>query len=149
MSDFYLFNGRRYLRRIIAGIDYYRCLEDSLVFKNLELISGLTLLDIGSGTTIFPLFAASKGVQVLATDIDDSVLKLIKIAEKIGITNFRAEIHDVRGLTYPDDYFDRVSAISTLEHIPNGGDSIAIKEMSRVLKKGGGGHGRNYSLRLI
>ena len=138
MRDFYLFNARQGLRCIIAGIDYFRCLEDPLVFNNLELISGLTLLDIGSGTTIFPLFAASKGVHVLATDIDDSVLKLREIAEKIGITNFRAEIQDVKGLTYPDNYFDRVSAISTLEHILNGGDSKAIKEMSRVLKKGGG-----------
>jgi ubiquinone/menaquinone biosynthesis C-methylase UbiE len=148
MSDFYLFNGRLGLRRIINGIDYFRCLEDPLVFNNLELISGLTHLDIGSGNSIFPLFTASKGVQILATDIDDSVLRLREIAEKIGITNFRAEIQDVKGLTYPDNYFDRVSAISTLEHIPNDGDSISIKEMSRVLKRGGG-HGHNGSLWIV
>ena len=147
MRDFYLFNGRLGLRRIIAGIDYYRCLENPLVFNNLELISGLTLLDIGSGTAIFPLFASSKGVHVLATDIDDSVLKLREVAEKIGIAKCHAEIQDARNLSYPDNHFDRVSAISTLEHIPNDGDSKAVKEMSRVLKKGG--HGRNYSLRLI
>ena len=137
MRDIYLFNAKLSLRHIIAGIDYFRCLEDPLVFNNLELVSGLTLLDIGSDTTIFPLFAASKGVHVLATDIDDSVLKLGEVAEKIGITNCHAEIQDVRNLSYPDNHFDHVSAISTLEHIPNDGDSKAVKEMSRVLEGGG------------
>lgn len=66
------------------------------------------------------------------------MLKLRDDAKKLGITNFHAEIQDARNLhLYSDNYFDRVSAISTLEHIPNDGDSIAIKEMSRVLKPGG------------
>ena len=137
MRDIYLFNGRLGLRRIISGIDYFRYLEDPLVFNNLELYSGLKLLDIGSGTSIFPLFTASKGVQVLATDINNSVFKLEAVAEKLGIANFHAEIQDARNLSYSNNYFDRVSAISTLEHIPNDGDSIAVKEMSRVLKQGG------------
>lgn len=137
MRDIYIFNAKLGLRRIIGGIDYFRCLEDPLVFNNLELIKGLTLLDIGSGTTIFPLFASSKGVHVLATDINNSVLKLGEVAEKFGIAKFCAEIQDVRNLSYPDNHFDRVSAISTLEHIPNDGDFIAIKEMARVLKVSG------------
>jgi ubiquinone/menaquinone biosynthesis C-methylase UbiE len=145
--DFYKFNfmsgirrqpSKEGIKRIVNGIDYFRCLEDPLVFNNLKLERGLTLLDIGSSTTIFPLFTASKGIRVLAMDIDDSVLRLRKDAEKHGITNFRAEIQDARCLPYPDNYFDRVSAISTLEHILNDGDSIAVKEMSRVLKKRGG-----------
>jgi ubiquinone/menaquinone biosynthesis C-methylase UbiE len=138
MRDIYLFNARRGLRRIIGGIDYFRCLEDPLIFNNLKLERGLTLLDIGSGSTIFPLFTASKGVQVWATDIDDSVLKLREVAKKLKIFNFHAEVQNARSLPYPDNYFDRVCAISTLEHIPNDGDSIAVKEMSRVLKRGGG-----------
>jgi len=61
--------------RIVNGIDYFRCLEDPLVFNNLRLARGLTLLDIGSSNTIFPLFVCSKGIKVWATDIDDRVLK--------------------------------------------------------------------------
>lgn len=145
-NDFYRFNfmlgirrplSKEGLKRIIGGIDYFRCLEDPLVFNNLELEHGLNLLDIGSGASIFPLFASSKGISVWATDIDNRVLKLGETAEKLGIINFRAEIQDARNLLYSDDYFDRVSAISTLEHIPNDGDSMAVKEMSRVLKNGG------------
>lgn len=98
---------------------------------------GLKLLDIGSADTIFPLFACSRGIKIWATDINDSVLKLRDDAEKIGDINFYVEIQDVSNLSYPDNYFDRVSAISTLEYIPNDGDSIAVKEMSRILRWGG------------
>ena len=125
------------IKRIVEGIEYFRCLEDPLVFNNLELYSGLKLLDIGSSNTTFPLFASSRGVQVWATDIDDRVLKLRDDAEKLEIANFHAEIQDARNLLYSDNCFDQISAISTLEHIPNDGDFIAIKEMSRVLKRGG------------
>jgi ubiquinone/menaquinone biosynthesis C-methylase UbiE len=136
------------LSEIINGIEYFRCLEDPIVFNNLRLERGLMLLDIGSAEAIFPLFVCSKGIKVWATDIGERVLKLRDSAEKLGIINFCAEIQDARNLLYSDNYFDRVSAISTLEHIPNDGDSIAVKEMSRVLKPGGG-HGHNRSLWII
>ena len=134
--DFYKFNFMQG-KRIVAGIDYFRCLEDPLVFNNLKLDCGFALLDIGSSNTIFPLVTASKGIRVWATDIDDSVLELREDAEKLEVTNFCVEIQDARNLSHPDGFFDRVSAISTLEHIPNDGDSKAVKEMSRVLKPGG------------
>jgi SAM-dependent methyltransferase len=40
-------------------------------------------------------------------------------------------------LSYPDSYFDLVYSISVLEHIPGDGDTIASKEISRVLRSGG------------
>lgn len=142
--DFYKFNfcvGVKSIpkgfNRLIISIEYFRCHEYPLVFNNLRLKPGLKLIDIGSANSIFPLFVCSKGIEVWATDIDNRVLKLRDDAEKLGIINFHAEIQDARNLLYPDSYFDRVTAISTLEHIPNDGDSVAVKEMSRVLKPGG------------
>ena len=144
--DFYKFNfilgikrmmSKEGLSRIINGIEYFRCLEDPLAFNNLKLERRLKLLDIGSSNTIFPLFVCSKGLKVWATDVDDCVLRLRYDAEKLRITDFTTEIQDARNMSYPDNYFDRISALSTLEHIPNDGDTMAIKEMSRVLKSGG------------
>jgi len=49
-------------------------------------------------------------------------------------------------MPFPDNYFDRVVAVSTIEHIGlgayndpnyNNGDFIAMMELTRVLKKGG------------
>ena len=108
MHDFYKFNfflglrrihTKEGLKRVITGIDYFRCLEDPLVFNNLELVRGSTLLDLGSSTTIFPLFTALKGTRIFATDIDDRVFKLGVDAEKLGITNFHTEIQDARRLS--------------------------------------------------
>lgn len=141
LFDFYRFNvllgiKRKKLKQVLGGIDYFRCLEYPLVFNNLKLSYGHILLDIGSGNSIFPLFVASKGVQVLATDIDNCVVKLKEDAAKLRIFNFNAGVMDVRSLL-TDNQFDRVTAVSTLEHIPSDGDTKAIKEMSRVLKPSG------------
>lgn len=38
-------------------------------------------------------------------------------------------------MNFPDNYFDRVVSLSTIEHIPD--DTAAAVEMSRVLKPGG------------
>jgi len=103
--DFYKFNfmlgikrikSKEGLNRIANGIDYFRCLEDPLAFNNLKLERGLTLLDVGSSNTIFPLFVCSKGIKVWATDIDARVLKLRDDAEKLELSNFHVEMQDAR-----------------------------------------------------
>jgi ubiquinone/menaquinone biosynthesis C-methylase UbiE len=49
----------------------------------------------------------------------------------------RFERQDVCALPYGDGTFDAVTAISMLEHVPDQGDSMAVREMARVLKPGG------------
>ena len=45
------------------------------------------------------------------------------------------ESEDARNLSYPNNWFDLVTAISTIEHIEE--DSKAMEEIGRVLKEGG------------
>jgi SAM-dependent methyltransferase len=47
------------------------------------------------------------------------------------------EVQDARSFSYADASFDRVFSISVLEHIPDGGDSQAMREIARVLRPGG------------
>jgi SAM-dependent methyltransferase len=127
--------------RAVRGLDYVRCLEFPLVFEALELAPGQRILDVGSRTSIFPLFAAVKEeVEVHATDLDPEVDRLQEHVDRLG-GRMRGTVvvrqADLRDLPYPDDHFDGVTCISVIEHVPGEGDSEGMRDLARVLKPGG------------
>jgi len=137
-----ILNSKLGMLRVLKGIDYYRMIEYPVAYNLLEIEnhSGSKVLDIGSLDSIFPLFLASKGnTEVTTIDINPRVKVLERYAKRLGINNLKVEIQDVRCLRYPSNYFDRITAISTIEHIlpSKDGDVKAMKEISRVLKPGG------------
>ena len=123
---------------------------------------GTKLLDIGCGDSCFPLWMVKRGITVHCLDVNKSVMVQKRYAQKVGIikhpirerfniidcpkgkiseTNYSSEdgkftirVCDTRNLDYPDQSFDAVSCISTIEHISDDGDIQAIKEIGRVLK---------------
>ena len=139
----YRFSMRFGLKAGLAAMDYYRFFEYPLVARELKATEGMVILDIGSRRSIFPLFLATRGCVVYATDIDEMVFDQINMASRAGLNHliederFIAEKQDTRRLTYPDHYFHRVTAISTLEHITVDGDIEAMQEIGRVLCGGG------------
>jgi len=143
-----LFSNGHFLRGIIAaalrGGSYRRHYEYPWISNNLGIKATDKILDIGCGNNALALFLASKGVKITAVDIkEDKVKKYILIAKKMGLKkamidgSLRIDGLDARKLPYSTDYFDRVLAISSLEHFRGDGDTQCIKEMSRVLKPGG------------
>jgi SAM-dependent methyltransferase len=129
---------REYLRRyglfqwVLAGPDYSRAVEYPLVTKLLHAEAGHTLLDVGVARRAeFARHAAEAGLRVTAADLRDDVGA--ELPDGTGIGLLRA---DARALELPDGAFDRITAISTLEHIPEGEDR-AIAELARVLAPGG------------
>lgn len=142
--DFYFFNLRFGLKYWLTGIDYVRYLEYPLVLQNLEVAKDAAMLDIGTGCSIFPLLLAVRGCIVYITDIDDKALhEQLKILNRGGLSHLLnqgrifVENQDVRKLTFPSNFFDRVTAISTIEHIREDGDTKAAQELARVLRPGG------------
>lgn len=96
------------------------------------------VLDIGSGESTVPVFIRTKcGSTVHATDLDIDVLDIQKKYCSILNCSLNIEAHDATKLAYPAEYFDKVIAISSIEHIPENGDILSVKEFSRVLKPGG------------
>jgi SAM-dependent methyltransferase len=61
--------------------------------------------------------------------------KWIEYIEEKGEGKIKGENADLMNLQYQDNTFDKVFCISTIEHVLD--DFQAIKELSRVLKKGG------------
>ena len=148
IKKFIQFNNQLGFYNCIYGIDYQRCLEYPVAFNQLALNSEITsLLDIGTGKhSIFPLYVSYRypGITVRLTDWGNYVYKQLKrinnhkiLKKQLYNSKIVIEKQDATNLTYENDSFDRVSAISVIEHIPEDGDTLSVKEMYRVLKPNG------------
>ena len=117
---------------LVGGPDYSRSVEYPLVSQVLQAQPGQRLLDVGAGRMAeFATLMADRGVEVTAIDPRDDVG-----ADTPGVNGLRLVKADARDLDFPDGEFDRVTAISTIEHIEEG-DDTAMKELARVLRPGG------------
>ena len=117
------------------------------VVSNLDLKRG-KILDVG---------CISGSNSETVSDLDEYLLKMgyeiygLDIRKcKFKHANFTFIRKSIQELDYPDDYFDAVTCVSTIEHIgllhyvpihttkvELNGDLNAIEQMKRVLKKGG------------
>jgi ubiquinone/menaquinone biosynthesis C-methylase UbiE len=67
---------------------------------------------------------------------EDKVSAIRNLAKRYK-TTIDFHVGDIAELPFEDERFDRVYSISVLEHMEQGQDEKAMKEMSRVLKPGG------------
>lgn len=118
-----------------------RVIEYAFVVKHLKNLSGGKVLDVGCtnpGNCLSTILAAM-GFDVYGIDLHEFKVRYSKL-------NF--SIQDIRATSFPDQFFDRIIAVSTIEHIGLGGrygitesdpegDKKAIKEMLRILKPDG------------
>jgi len=112
-----------------------RIVEISFVFKELKLEQGI-ILDAGCCESKIVIELASLGYKVYGLDLGKYYFKH---------KNFTFVNEDITVNSFPNDLFDRIIAVSSLEHIGLGrydktqtnGDLIALKELARVLKKMG------------
>lgn len=114
-----------------------RVLEYSFVLGNLNLDHG-RVLDVGCKGSMLPSILASLGVETYGIDV---------APWKIPYPNFIYVRQDTRCTGFPDGFFDRITAVSVIEHIglsgrfgskedPTG-DKNALREMRRILKDNG------------
>jgi len=124
-------------------VSYWRSVEFAYVWRQLTQSAGARILDVGSPKDLAAMLARHRGYEVVATDIlPDAILLSHRFAAAQGLEGqgpgrVYSELQDGRALTYPDSSFDAAYSISVLEHIPDGGDSAAIRELIRVVRPGG------------
>jgi SAM-dependent methyltransferase len=131
------------LARLINPLSYPRHLEFALTLRDLHVAKGLRVLDIGSPKLLALFLASRLDLDLWITDIRDyfvpstrDFLRVLGQGSRVG-ESVHLETQDARALRYGANSFDRIFAVSVIEHIPNGGDSTAIQEIARVLKPGG------------
>lgn len=122
----------------IAPSDRY--LEIPFVLKNIPSLPA-RILDVGCSGSFFPLILSSIGYDTYAVDI-----RKYSIINRIKYPNFHFKQEGICQTSFPDNYFDAITAISTLEHIglsgrygakeDMSGDEKAVQEMKRIAKPG-------------
>jgi ubiquinone/menaquinone biosynthesis C-methylase UbiE len=131
-------NGRSILRQTVNDFSLWRLIEYPAVTRMLEVRPGERVLDIGSGTSSYPLMLARKGAAVVIAELDEARVRWQR--QKLGqVGAGRGQalpvIADATALPFRDGAFHRVSAISSIEHIPD--DRAVGREIARVLAPGG------------
>lgn len=113
-----------------------RVVENPFVLSNLPQ-RAKRILDVGCTEGYLAIQLASLGFSVYGIDVRNYVL---------SHPNFHFVRDDITNTPFPNEYFDVVLALSSIEHVGLGhygdpmhgqGDFRAIKEIYRVLKKGG------------
>ena len=109
-------------------------LEEPEADRALGEVTGLAVLDVGTGTGRHALRLAARGARVTAIDFSDEMVA--KARAKKGADRVRFENHDVtERLPYPDGSFDRVLSALVLEHVPD--VEAFLRELARVTRADG------------
>jgi len=131
---------RETIKNILVPVNYWRIKEYELVFNELQPTAQDCILDIGS-PKLLSLFIADKyESDVISTDINGYFIEeynFLRGMRNIPDSRFQTMTMDGRKMNLPENSCTKVFSISVLEHIPDDGDSACVKEIARVLRKGG------------
>lgn len=112
-------------------------LMQDLVGKKLRLSDSMKVLDAGCGRGIVANYLANKyGCSIEAIDITSMLVEEARAkAGSLSLQNVNFSLMDYSNMGFSDDYFDAIYTLETLCHSAD--VSKALKEVHRVLKKGG------------
>ena len=153
----YCTDRRSFIHR--AEFESFKHWEYPWLIKHGEYKPGAKILDCGCGRGILQFYLARKGYNITSVDIstlkarqiqgfwnilrksgapitEDKASAMRAMARRYG-TSIDFHVANIAQLPFADEAFDHVYSVSVLEHMAKGEDVMAIKEMSRVLKKGG------------
>ena len=112
------------------GAAHYQRFTESL--KYLDLQANQLVLNIWSRTgNAIPHIRRVAKVELYNLEASEKMLAIAK--NKFPEENFK--ITDLEKLAFPDNFFDRILSLETLEHTPN--PLMLLKEFFRVLKPNG------------
>lgn len=112
--------------------------DTEIVVKMLGLKPEYNVIDIGSGTGAFSLYAAKYCKLIHAVDVSEAMIEYTKQkADKMGIKNI--VFHHGGFLTYKhqDDPVDAIVCSAALHHLPDFWKFFGLKRINEMLKPNG------------
>jgi SAM-dependent methyltransferase len=134
-----LLKGKISLKLLLVPVSFVRYFEFSYASKNLSVNEHDNILDVSS-PYLFGFFQSSKySIDYLYINPDRKDLSnVISFSKRLEFkATYTAKEIDALNLPFENAAFDKIVSISVIEHIAEDGDSMAMKEMWRVLKPGG------------
>lgn len=109
---------------------YRNTVEIPSVLKNFKIDPSDTILDVGAGSGRFTREFKKITPEVLAADLSVESLKTNKT-----ISRSQVVVCDICYLPFKSSVFDKVAAISVLQHLPSEDRKKAVLELKRILKE--------------
>lgn len=98
-----------------------------------DFIKGKKVLDLGSWTGPYTTLIYGLAKEIYAVDVEEKALKVLK-KNLPRVKTFRSSSNS---LPFRDGEFDVLTFWDVIEHIPVGTELLTLKEINRVIKKGG------------
>lgn len=128
-------NGWNILNKTVNDFSLWRLIEYPGVTHILQAEAGGLVLDIGSGTSSYPLMLAQQGARVIAVELEPARAQWQQDKARTLKLNVMPVVADACALPFASNSFNRITSVSAIEHIPN--DRAVGAEMGRVLKPDG------------
>jgi SAM-dependent methyltransferase len=126
---------REALIRTLIPLDPSRYLELPQTLAGLGARPGERVLDLAS-PKLLAVALARRGAVVTCVDLYEPEIEAWRAlaGDQPGL---RFEVGDGRALQAGDASFDHAYSVSVLEHMPDGGDEQALRELARTVRPGG------------
>lgn len=109
--------------------------EGAWIVKELGDLRGKRLLELGSGAGEGAVFFATRGADVVATDLSPGMLRVVHEVARLHNTKVQTAVASADDLSaFPEGSFDIVYAANLLHHVDI---AACLDEVRRVLKPGG------------
>jgi SAM-dependent methyltransferase len=132
-------NGWRILWETVNDFSLWRLIEYPWATRALNVRRGDLVVDIGSGTSSYPHMLAKEGLDVVVVELETERVRWQRDkrrqTERPGDGRFLPIVADATRLPFRDGALERISAVSSLEHIPD--DAAVGQEIGRALAPGG------------
>jgi SAM-dependent methyltransferase len=118
-----------------APVEITSTIPAAKLVKFAQVAAGQRVLDVACGTGVVAVTAARRGAKTSGLDLTPALLERARKNAAIAGLDIDFIEGDVEALPYPDASFDVV--LSQYGHIFAPRPAVALKEMLRVLKRGG------------